>query len=208
MTRALPYVEQENMLKPVNASTTTSQLATNFNTMLNTKSALWSCPSDTLAEKASGAAITTYIGVTGNDEVEGSDGKNGFFAPWYWWQYTGKKPVKMASITDGTSNTVAVGERPPSNDLYWGWWAYSDTDNILGLPNKEAYTGCGTAVLPGRFRPDIPTNPKAYCHWWSMHPGGGNWLLADGSVRFLSYQNAAVLEQMASVNGGEVITTN
>jgi prepilin-type N-terminal cleavage/methylation domain-containing protein len=73
MTRALPYVEQDNMFKPVAASATTTQLSTNFGTLLNTKSKLWACPSDTFAAQAhlSGAAVTTYLGVTGNDEVGG-----------------------------------------------------------------------------------------------------------------------------------------
>jgi prepilin-type processing-associated H-X9-DG protein len=112
--------------------------------------------------------------------------------------------VKITGITDGTSNTVLVGERPPSSDLYWGWWAYSDSDNILAHPNRETYTvsGCNGNEL---FRADIPTNPRAACHFWSMHTGGGNWLLGDGSVRFIQYSAANIVSQMASINGGEVV---
>jgi prepilin-type processing-associated H-X9-DG protein len=39
-----------------------------------------------------------------------------------------------------------------------------------------------------------------------MHPGGGNWLLGDGSVRFFPYSaGTTILPQMASINGGEVV---
>ncbi|MCU0703595.1 MAG: DUF1559 domain-containing protein [Fimbriiglobus sp.] len=204
-TRALPYIEQDNLFRPIEAVTTTSQLATAFNNLLNARVKIMICPSDALASRAhtSGAAVGTYLGVTGNDEREGSDARNGMFAVYEWWSGP-KRAVRMASITDGTSNTVAVGERPPSSDLYWGWWAYSDSDNILAHPNRETYTvsGCNGNEL---FRPDVPTNPRAACHFWSMHTGGGNWLLADGSVRFITYSNANVISQMASINGGEVV---
>jgi len=207
MTRCLPFVEQDNLQRPVLASTTTAQLSTNFNNMLNTRAPLFVCPSDALANKgaASGAAVTTYVGVTGNDEREGSDATNGIFAVYTWRSSNQHRPTRMASITDGTSNTVMVGERPPSNDLYWGWWAYSDSDNILAHPNRETYTisGCNGNEV---FRPDVPITPRAACHYWSMHTNGGNWLLADGSVRFFSYQAATAISQMASMNGGEVIT--
>jgi prepilin-type N-terminal cleavage/methylation domain-containing protein/prepilin-type processing-associated H-X9-DG protein len=208
LTRALPYIEQENMLRPIEAVTSTGQLGTAFGNMLNTKVKIMTCPSDALASRAhsGGAAVTTYLGVTGNDEREGSDARNGVFPVYHWSSFppVTKQPVKMTGLTDGTSNTVMVGERPPSNDLYWGWWGYSDTDNILAHPNRETYTvsGCNGNEV---FRPDVPTNPRAACHYWSMHTGGGNWLLGDGSVRFITYSNANIITLMASRDGGEVV---
>jgi len=205
MTRCLPFVEQDNMLRPVTSSTTVAQMTTEFNKMLNTKVKIFNCPSDSLATgaAASGAAVTSYLGVTGNDEREGSDATNGVFAVYTWAQSSSHRPTKMTSISDGTSNTVMVGERPPSSDLYWGWWAYSDSDNILAHPNRETYTvsGCNGNEV---FRQDRPSNTRAACHYWSMHVGGGNWLLADGSVRFITYNNAGIISQMASMNGGEI----
>jgi len=206
MTRCLPYVEQDNLVRPVIASTNSTQLANEFNKMLNTKIKIFNCPSDSLSSSAaaSGAAVTSYLGVTGNDEVYGSDATNGIFAVYTYNQSNNRRPTKMNSITDGTSSTVAIGERPPSSDLYWGWWAYSDTDNILAHPNRETYTvsGCNGNEL---FRPDLPKNPRAACHYWSMHGIGGNWTMADGSVRFVTYANSGIITQMASMNGGEVV---
>jgi prepilin-type processing-associated H-X9-DG protein len=49
-------------------------------------------------------------------------------------------------------------------------------------------------------------NPTSACHNWSLHPGGGNWLLGDGSVRFITYNAATTtLVDMSSMNGGEVV---
>ena len=38
-----------------------------------------------------------------------------------------------------------------------------------------------------------------------MHKGGSNWLMADGSVRFVGYAGADVLTAMSTRSGREVI---
>jgi prepilin-type processing-associated H-X9-DG protein len=106
-----------------------------------------------------------------------------------------------------------VGERPPSHDLYWGWWHGSDFDSMLAIPNREtsilvSATG-GPCASPSYFQPDATLNPCAAMHYWSLHPGGGNWLLADGSVRFLTYTvGTTVLPLMASMNSGDVVAVD
>jgi prepilin-type N-terminal cleavage/methylation domain-containing protein/prepilin-type processing-associated H-X9-DG protein len=121
----------------------------------------------------------------------------------------------LVTITDGTSNTVAVGERPAYPDLpeagWCGAWVYSEMDSALGLPNTKQW--CATVDAQGNscpggkqwFRQGSSNN---YCdsqHYWSKHTGGGNWLFCDGSVRFLSYNVGTVVQAALSTkNGGEV----
>jgi prepilin-type N-terminal cleavage/methylation domain-containing protein/prepilin-type processing-associated H-X9-DG protein len=136
---------------------------------------------------------------------------------------TGGPPTTIASITDGTSNTLAVGERPPvpntgppNGNGYCGAWVYSEIDSALGLPNTKQW--CATADLNGNscpagkqwFRPPVGTNnPCDGNHFWSKHPGGGNWLFCDGSVHFLSYNiGTAIQAALATKAGGEVISGN
>ena len=208
MVRLLPQLEQQNVVNPFAGITTVAGITPAFNAAQKQKIAMFSCPADSrdlATYLGQPVALTSYCGVTGNNEVEGSDAKNGVFAT-FQWQSGRKTPgSKFAAITDGLSNTVMVGERPPAADVGYGWWIYTDFDTLLGYPNRETYilSGCNGNEM---FRADIVTNPKAACHYWSLHTGGGNWLLADGSVRFLTYNAATTtLVDMASMDGGEVV---
>jgi hypothetical protein len=67
-------------------------------------------------------------------------------------------PTTFAMISDGTSNTLMVGERPSYPDLEalgspGGWqcgaWVYSEVDSALGLPNSRLWCGSqGSAGAP------------------------------------------------------------
>ena len=55
-------------------------------------------------------ALTSYLGVEGTNQRS----RDGVL-------YLNSS-VRFAEITDGLSNTLLVGERPPSVDFYVGWW--------------------------------------------------------------------------------------
>jgi prepilin-type N-terminal cleavage/methylation domain-containing protein/prepilin-type processing-associated H-X9-DG protein len=121
----------------------------------------------------------------------------------------GLKHVRIHDITDGLSNSLMVGERPPRLDNTVGWWAlpgfYDNTLWAIGTP-VDSITGAGPCPDQSYFSPGDLVN---YCHtnhFWSFHQGGGNWLLCDGSVRFMDYSaGTTVIPLMATINGGEVI---
>ncbi|MCI0463731.1 MAG: DUF1559 domain-containing protein [Gemmataceae bacterium] len=123
--------------------------------------------------------------------------------------------VNVASVTDGLSNTLMVGERPPSADLVFGWWfagagfdAAGASDVIQGVrefapPSLTGYPNC--PVGPYSFRAGNVNNQCDQFRFWSFHSGGSNFVMGDGSVRFLSYNADAVLPAMSTRAGGEVV---
>jgi prepilin-type N-terminal cleavage/methylation domain-containing protein len=208
MVRLLPYIEQDGVYRDCQ---TQSQFLNVGSTRII---AIYQCPSDPRGGQSYGGggqygatATTSYLGITGNEIQNGwGEGKNGVF-----WVGTrsgqlslGNKGTPISDIPDGLTQTITVGERPPAADLYWGWWAFSDYDSLLGLPNWDwNYSGC-TGLLPGYFRPGNVADNCSTTHWWSFHSGGGHFVLADGAVRYFAYSTGTtILPQMASRNGGE-----
>jgi prepilin-type processing-associated H-X9-DG protein len=81
---------------------------------------------------------------------------------------------------------------------------------MLANPNREVaivtQANGQPCPSPAYFQDDLLTNNCSAMHFWSVHPGGGNWLLADGSARFLNYDaGTTILPAMASMNGNEVV---
>jgi len=151
-------------------------------------------------------AFTGYLGVADSGNNGGNSGAplpNGIL---YWTSKT-----KLLDITDGTSNTLMVGERPPSADLYYGWWFAGagwnggEGDVVLGVRATSYAGSLGCSAAKVGFQPGTINDNCDQAHFWSLHSGGGNFLRGDGSVVFLTYQANSVLPQMASRNLGEVV---
>ncbi len=121
--------------------------------------------------------------------------------------------VRFADITDGTSNTLAVGERPPSTDGWYGWWYAGwgqnqdgSADMVLGVREKNYSARAASCPIgPYEYGPGRPDNMCDTFHFWSHHPGGANFLFADGSVHFLPYSARAVMRALATRAGGEAV---
>ncbi len=189
------------------------------------------CPSDGAKVSGDGYAMGNYLAVNApNTDQRDPWNVNtlGVFA--YWGHFppaayptvsgnaTWGGATTLTTITDGTSNTLMVGERPSflaGGSFSCGSWVYSEIDSALGLPNTKQWCASadqfGNACPGGQqwFRQGDPNNPCDGNHFWSKHSGGGNWLFCDGSVHFLSYNiGTAIQAALATKAGGEVISGN
>ena len=127
--------------------------------------------------------LTSYLAVVGNGNNTYSN--RGIIC---------STKVAMAHITDGTSNTLMVGPRPPTADSYWGWWdstAFQDVAQSVG-------TGATYGYHQGN-----PASTSDIYGFWHYSPSGGCWALGDASVRIISYNASALLPNAASRAGGE-----
>ncbi|MDY3563704.1 DUF1559 domain-containing protein [Gemmata sp. JC673] len=144
-----------------------------------------------------GVAFTCYLGVEGKNQVA-RDGA--LYADSH---------VRFNEITDGLSGTLLLGERPPSANLRLGWWYAGwgqdkDGSAEMVLGTRERATHDTLVNCPaGAYRPGQLNQQCDALHFWSLHPGGANFVFADGSVRFLSYQAASVLDALATCAGSE-----
>ncbi|VTR93237.1 Uncharacterized protein OS=Planctomyces limnophilus (strain ATCC 43296 / DSM 3776 / IFAM 1008 / 290) GN=Plim_3197 PE=4 SV=1: N_methyl_2: SBP_bac_10 [Gemmata massiliana] len=121
----------------------------------------------------------------------------------------------FGAVTDGLSNTVMVGEKPPIADLGWGWWTAGRRDVLWGTASQDNVriattdqNGAPCVPAPHYFKAPLAggvSNPCNANHFYSLHDGGANWVFGDGSVRFLSYSAAGVLPALSSMAGGEVV---
>jgi prepilin-type N-terminal cleavage/methylation domain-containing protein len=165
----------------------------------------------------SNVAFTGYLGVgSGNQaDYQGAPAGQGISETatvgiLYWGSTT-----KLADVQDGLSNTLMVGERPPSKDLFYGWWfagagydGSGDGDVVLGMRDVRYASSLGCAATYAHFQPGKLINPCDQVHFWSLHSGGGNFLLGDASVRFVTYSNDPVMPALGSRMGGEVANPN
>ncbi len=112
---------------------------------------------------------------------------------------------RIDDIRDGTTNTLMIGEfHFPETSREWqhrsNFWAWGGTTGVV-MPNHW------NLRAPMDFDQCFEEWPNHKCNrsWGAYHPGGLNWALADGSVRFISENvDMELLMDLASIAGGEV----
>jgi prepilin-type N-terminal cleavage/methylation domain-containing protein/prepilin-type processing-associated H-X9-DG protein len=112
--------------------------------------------------------------------------------------------TSFRNIIDGTSNTLIIAERsaksPHNGSMWMGWhdlpgpitnsYEFSTRVRIIRLSSDVEYAINGTNAFASS----------------SSHPGGAQFLLGDGSVRFLSETiNIRTFAALGTIDGGEAI---
>ncbi len=221
----LPYLEQQALWDGLSNLELINPITKQFqepNFLANETLRVFSCPADSQVNSmfpwpypittfTHYYGLTSYIGSSGyrNYGVTRKAG-NGIF-------YAGSR-VKILDITDGTSNTIMNGERPPVLVSYKSLFPYGVWEALYlhGIWHNYPLLGvrdrCTVNECPVRCETKIQhyQNGKIgdLCdafHYWSLHEGGSNFLFADGSVHFLPYAADSILPALASRAGGEVI---
>ncbi len=152
------------------------------------------CPSDPGGNRGAGKAhwnrrfndgnwlpgASNYMGNQGHRERAHSNNANTTRAATG--IFTKNHVTRIRDITDGTANTIAVGERD-AKICGGGVW--------IGVRNVSGHgaRGVHTAVGSGNVKINGPLgwgNNQCAEGFSSLHTGGAQFLLCDGSVRFLS----------------------
>ena len=107
-----------------------------------------------------------------------------------------RRPLTLANITDGTSNTFMIGEDIPMMNQHCDWPFANHTNGTCGIgPNA---TPLGGGNYASSDWPDVYS-------FRSRHQNGLCFALADGSVQFIKNGiDLALYRALATIASGEV----
>jgi prepilin-type N-terminal cleavage/methylation domain-containing protein/prepilin-type processing-associated H-X9-DG protein len=227
----LPYIEQSNLYNLFNFTPasnpwnipwadTSNSIGSNSVTAQVVK--LFQCPSDsgkdTISQFYGNYMLGNYLGFFGNLNYGGAYLTPRNIRHFFTWN----TKTKITDITDGTSNTLAMGEylraqaTGPNSDLDFRGVVWSDQPGYSQLytqftPNTTSPDNiyCGYCNnLPQMNLPcansDCGKNDTAASR--SRHTGGVNALLADGSVHFIGQSvSLTTWQSMGTISNGEIL---
>ena len=105
-------------------------------------------------------------------------------------------PLSLVGITDGTSNTLMIGEDVPEYDEWNDWWS-----------SNGAIATCAIPLNYNEGDPGFGDWPNLYSFRSRHSTGVVNFAAADGSVHGISVSiSLVVYRQLATIAGGESVS--
>jgi prepilin-type N-terminal cleavage/methylation domain-containing protein/prepilin-type processing-associated H-X9-DG protein len=233
-----PYIEESNLTlhddptKPFYVPPCT--IVYTLNGLTGAKVPMYYCPSDVVGADLDQASQSeggydrrrgNYVVNWGNYKYPldsgGTDVPNwptGPAAPFSHFHGNRSKPVvvKLADISDGTSNTMLMSETIKATSHQDNDWR-GDIQNDDGVfkfmtiltPNSSAPDYVDWAIPNGDpLMPVVASEPQ-YSAARSRHSGGVNVAMCDGSVHFVSNNiDLATWQALGTMNGGETVSNN
>jgi prepilin-type N-terminal cleavage/methylation domain-containing protein/prepilin-type processing-associated H-X9-DG protein len=155
-------------------------------------------------------AASQYIASAGQGEVEELPGNNNGLL------YRNSR-IAFRDVTDGLSQTLLAGERSRNlADATWvgavpsGYVCTNPTWPVRDCATSNVMVMANTGPWPDEPWVNVPNHRGSKADdFWSLHPGGCNFLMGDGSVRFIKETvNPMVFSALASRAGGEVVSSD
>ncbi|MEM7809883.1 MAG: DUF1559 domain-containing protein [Planctomycetota bacterium] len=203
----LPYLELDNVYETLGVGRRMPRDFRNDSsaqalTIWETEYAVFRCPSDPapLVQTASGMVpdgrmrplsdssarpgpVASYVAAGDSNSVRGGNNSmqnsvcnfslyDGLFGV--------HSSIRFRDITDGTSNTIMLGEKA------YGRVMPDGTNTGGGQLFFASITHSNSARTYASGRLGVNANTPDVYEWQSVHPGGAQVVLADGSVRFIS----------------------
>ena len=173
----LPYLEQDAIYRRAQDDCRNYPSVPLIHAGSRTLVKAYQCPADDRQQYlhrtsvADGVSLTGYLGVSGLgiDLYVGSRGSGVIsYGP----------PTRMTDITDGTANTLLLGERPPTPDYLCSWWYTGlgfvggptlEVQMLRGMPEGSSlgdYYACPPG--PYAYTAGSLTNRCDGFHFWSL----------------------------------------
>lgn len=225
MATILPFIELENLHRQIDFNRPIGDPVNQI--ARSTEIPAYRCPSDTWDEPVSvwprsigidDLAATSYVGVLGGADPSGNGPTGSYLARYEEPNFNGmfhrNRAIRHAEITDGTSNTIGIGERASMFSPN-GWAGVIPGGQTVFSPTIAAQRGqaVGDTVRPAitmttvHVRSGGPNSrtgsPGGF---WAAHTGGAQFVLMDGSTHWISTDvDITIFRALAGRNDGAVI---